>query len=202
MKKENLFSEIMNYTVAGYVYFVAFTLVLYMVGSLVTGLLAMGSGLLEISSSPQDFLASATKDQFGYELLHTIAFTIVLVKAYKILVAFAEVRYFNLKFLIEIAIIAPIIELLFNSKQYPIEMNILLAAFALLSLTAYLLFYKTIRMMNADYEKERDALNKMREARHKAMKEAQDARKAKAEAAKKAKLEEKEAKKAKKQKKK
>lgn len=166
MKKENLFSEIMNYTVAGYVYFVAFTLVLYMVGSLVAGLLAIGSGIFDISSSPQDFLTAVTRDQFGYELLHTIAFTIVLVKAYKILVAFAEVRYFNLKFLIEIAIIAPIIEIIFNSKQYPIEMNILLATFALLSLTAYLLFYKTIRLISADYEKEREALQKRRLARH------------------------------------
>lgn len=158
MKKNNLFSEAMNYTVAGYVYFVAFTLVLYMVGSLVTGILSLVSGLAEISQAPQDMLIAATRDQLGYELLHAIAFTIVLVKAYKILVAFAEVHYFNLKFLIEIAIIAPIIELLFNSRQYSLEMNILFASFAFVTLAAYLFFYKTIKRVSQDYEKERESL--------------------------------------------
>ena len=155
MKNENVFSEIMNYTVSGYVYFVAFTLVLYMVGSLVTGLLALGTGLLEISSSPQEFLLATERNDLGYEMLHTIAFTIVLVKAYKILIAFAEVRYFNLKFLLEIAIIAPIIELIFNSRDYSIEMNALFAAFALFNLIAYLFFYKTIRQIGNDYENDR-----------------------------------------------
>lgn len=157
-----MFAEIMNYIVSGYVYFVAFTLVLYMVGSLVTGLLALGAGLMEISSSPQEFLANTEIKGLGYDMLHTIAFTIVLVKAYKILVAFAEVRYFNLKFLLEIAIIAPIIELIFNSKDYQMEMNILFATFALFNLLGYLFFYKTVKEIGVDYEKERNVMSKGR----------------------------------------
>ena len=145
----------MDYVVSGYVYFVAFTLVLYMVGSLVASLLELISGLIELSSSPHEFLADTKRDELGYEMLHTIAFTIVLVKAYKILVAFAEVRYFNLKLLLEIAIIAPIIELIFNSREYDMGMNILFAVFALVNLTVYLIFYKTVRQIGADYEKER-----------------------------------------------
>lgn len=158
MNRESSFaSEIMNYLVSGYVYFVAFMLVLFMVSSLVTGVLELVTGLMEISSSPLEILAAPERVVFELGLLHTIAFTIVLVKAYKILIAFAETRHINIKYLVEFAIIAPTIELTFNTKNYTTEMLILFAVFALCNLVAYLFFYKTLKSVSSDYEKERCA---------------------------------------------
>src|SRR3989344_8304680 len=107
MKRQSLPAEIMNYIVSGYVYFVAFTLVLYMVGSLVTGVLGLVTGLFDFSTSARVILSASERTALELGLLHTIAFTIVLVKAYKILVAYAETRHINIKYLVEIAIIAP-----------------------------------------------------------------------------------------------
>ncbi len=154
MKRESLTAEIMNYIVSGYVYFVAFTLVLYMVGSLVTGVLSLVTGLLDISSSAKVILSAPERSALEFSLLHTIAFTIVLVKAYKILISYAQTRHINIKFLIEISIIAPTIEIIFNSRNYELEVNALFALFAFLNLVVYLFFYKTIKLVSNDYLKE------------------------------------------------
>ncbi len=154
MKNQSLIARIMNYAVSSYVYFVAFTLVLYMVSSFATGVLALVSGLLNISTSLKEFISAPELSTLEFELLHTIAFTIVLVKAYKILIAYAESSKINIKYLVEIAIIAPTIELIFNSRNYTLEINILFALFALGNLIAYLFFYKTIKLVSSDHEKE------------------------------------------------
>ncbi len=152
MKRESLIAEFMNYIVSGYVYFVALTLVFYMVSSLVTGVLGVASGLMDISSSAKAILSAPELNTLELELLHTIAFTIVLVKAYKILISYAHKRHINLKFLIEIAIIAPTIEIIFNSQKYSLEINALFALFAFANLVAYLFFYQTIKHVSTDYE--------------------------------------------------
>lgn len=152
--RESLLASAMNYMVSGYVYFVAFTLVLYMVSTLVTGVLGVVTGLADLSLSAKSILTSPERSSLELELLHTIAFTIVLVKAYKILIAYAETRHINLKFLVEIAIIAPTIELIFNAKSYSFEANLLFAGFAFLNLVAYLFFYQTIKHVSLDYLRE------------------------------------------------
>ncbi len=154
MKKESLVAEIMNYIVSGYVYFVAFLLVLYMVSSLVAGFLGFGTALLDISATTEGILSSPDRADLELKLLHTITFTFVLVKAYKILISFAQMRAINIKLLIEIAIIAPTIELIFNVKHHSFEINVLFAVFAVANLIAYLVFYKTIQSVNADYVKD------------------------------------------------
>jgi uncharacterized membrane protein (DUF373 family) len=154
MKKESLLAEIMNYIVSGYVYFVAFTLVLYMVSSLVTGVLSVATGLMDISSSAKVILSAPERTALELSLLHTIAFTIVLAKAYKILICYAQSRHINIKYLVEIAIVAPTIELIFNIRSYPLEINILFAVFAFSNLVAYLFFYKTVKTVSSDHEKE------------------------------------------------
>jgi len=151
--KQSTAAYIMNFAVSGYVYFVAFTLVLFMVSSLIAELFGLVSGLLDLASSSSGILAP---DRLVLEkdLLHTIAFTIVLVKAYKILVAFAETQHINLKFLVEIAIIAPTIELVFNPKAYSFEIQALFATFAVVNLAVYLFFYKTLKKVSDDYLRE------------------------------------------------
>jgi len=152
MKRESLIAEIMNYIVSGYVYFVALTLVFYMVSSLITGVLSVVTGLLDISASMSDILVAPERNLLEIDLLHTIAFTIVLVKAYKILISYAQNRHVSIKYLIEIAIIAPTIEIVFNSTKYPIEANILFAVFAFANLIAYLYFYPTIKHVSNDFD--------------------------------------------------
>lgn len=154
MHRESLLASAMNYMVSGYVYFVAFTLVLYMVSTLVTGVFGVVTGLLDLSLSARSILTSPERSTLELELLHTIAFTIVLVKAYKILISYADTRHINIKFLVEIAIIAPTIELIFNARGYSFEVNILFAAFAFCNLVAYLFFYHTLKSVSCDYIKE------------------------------------------------
>ncbi len=154
MHRESLLASIMNYMVSSYVYFVALTLVLYMVSTLVTGVLGLASGLMSLSLSAHSILTSPERSSLELELLHTIAFTIVLVKAYKILIAYAETRHINIKYLSEIAIIAPTIELIFNARNYSFEINALFATFAFLNLLAYLYFYHTLKAVSVDYFKE------------------------------------------------
>ncbi len=154
MHRESLMASLMNYLVSGYVYFVAFTLVLYMVSSLVTGVLELAASLLDLSLASKSILSAPERASLEYNLLHTIAFTIVLVKAYKILIAYAETRHINLKFLVEIAIIAPTIELIFNARAYSLEVNALFAVFAFVNLVAYLYFYHTLKTVSLDYFKE------------------------------------------------
>lgn len=165
----------MNYMVSSYVYFVAFTLVLYMVSTLVTGMLGVASSLLDLSLSTKSILTSPERSSLELELLHTIAFTIVLVKAYKILIAYAETRHINLKFLVEISIIAPTIELIFNPKSYSIEIMLVMSGFAFANLVAYLYFYNTLKAVSHDYIKDLCTPEDIKEA--KASKEAKVVRK-------------------------
>ena len=154
MKRESLAAYSMGLIVSGYVYFVAFILVLYMMSSLIAGVLALGVGLLELASSPSGVFSTPALSALEIDLLHTIAFTIVLVKAYRILISYAETRRVNLKFLVEISIIGPTVELIFNTGSYNLPVNILFATFAFCNLVAYLYFYKTLKKVSDDYEKE------------------------------------------------
>lgn len=157
MHRESLMAIIMNFVVSGYVYFVVLILVLYMVSSLVAGVFNLATGLLDLATSAKGIITSPERTALELNLLHTIAFTIVLVKAYKILISYAETRHINIKFLVEIAIIGPTIELIFNSRNYSLEINILFASFAFVNLIAYLFFYKTLKKASDDHLKEIEA---------------------------------------------
>jgi uncharacterized membrane protein (DUF373 family) len=160
MHKQSPIAEIMNYFVSGYVYFVAFTLVLYMVSSFVTGVLGLVSGFMDLAVSPKALFAAPERAGLEQELLHTIAFTIVLVKAYTILISYAQTRHVNVKLVIEMSIIAATIEIIFNAGNYSMEVTMLFAAFAFVNLLAYLFFYKTIKTVSSDYEKSCQTLKK------------------------------------------
>ena len=152
MKRESIVAELMNYIVSGYVYFVAATLVFYMVSSLVAGVYSVVINLLDISSSVKTMFSAPEIGHLEVELLHTIAFTIVLVKAYKILISYAQRRHVSIKYLVEIAIIAPTIEIVFNTHKYSIGSLSFFAIFAFVNLLAYLHFYTTIKHVSNDYD--------------------------------------------------
>ena len=100
------------------------------------------------------FTLASDVDPFMLErqLLHGIAFSIVLVKAYRILMSYATSQHINLKFLVEITIIAPLIELIFNAESYDLSINILFAATGITVLLIYLFFYNTFEKINRQYQ--------------------------------------------------
>lgn len=99
-----------------------------------------------------DFSEAAKHRQREIEvgILHFIAFTIVSVKAYSILISYAKTHHLNLKFLVEIAIIASAIELLFNSHAYSLPILIVFAAFGLINLVLYLMYYEKFKEIAKD----------------------------------------------------
>lgn len=90
------------------------------------------------------------------KVMHGVAYTIVIVKAYSILVSYLQTHHLNIKYLIEIAIIAPTIEIIFSVHRRGIEFDILLGSFAFVNLVLYLLFYD--RLLRIDNEEKEDKI--------------------------------------------
>lgn len=57
------------------------------------------------------------------EFLHTIALLIVLMKAYRVLVEYMRWYHIDIKYMMEIGIIASVLELLFNYQNYTQDMR-------------------------------------------------------------------------------
>ena len=83
-------------------------------------------------------------------MLHAIAFIIVLIKAFKILMSYAQTHHLNIKYLVEIAIIAPAIEILFNSHSYSLEILALMGAFGVANLLVYVIWFSTFQSIAKD----------------------------------------------------
>lgn len=145
--------RLMNFIVSGYVHVVTLTLLVYMLATLLEGLQFIGVSLFQLEFLTGNLAEDMTRAEMQAGLLHTIAFAIVLVKAYKILVSYADTHHINLKYLIEIAIIAPTVELLFNSFSYSLGMNILFGLFAFGNMVLYLFFYPRLKEVSKDYDK-------------------------------------------------
>lgn len=95
-----------------------------------------------------------------HNLLHDIAFTIVLVKAYNILMEYAKHKHINIKYIIEIAIIAPIVEIIFNYASYSFPMIIFLGGLAILMAVLYLFFYDKIILIEENHQREKQYKHK------------------------------------------
>ena len=77
-------------------------------------------------------------------VLHVIALTIVFVKAYRTLLDYMHSHHVSVKYIVEISIIAPAIELIFAPENRSFEINALFAVFSIGMLVAYAFFYKTL----------------------------------------------------------
>jgi uncharacterized membrane protein (DUF373 family) len=77
-------------------------------------------------------------------VLHVVALTVVFVKAYRMLISYLQCHHVSVKYIVEISIIAPTVDLIFAWENRPIEINILFAAFSISMLIVYALFYKRI----------------------------------------------------------
>lgn len=106
---------------------------------------------VETSETTKEMLSMET---LQHQLLHNIAFTIVLVKAYKILMEYAEKKHINIKYTLEIAIIAPVVEVVFNYSSYEFQMLIFYWVFSVIMSIIYLAFYWNLRKVEEDYELE------------------------------------------------
>lgn len=80
-------------------------------------------------------------DVHSRRALHSIAEVIILIKAYRILVSYLNTHHVAIKYIVEISIIAPAIELVFASDMHSMATNITFAIFGLANLVLYLMYY-------------------------------------------------------------
>jgi uncharacterized membrane protein (DUF373 family) len=78
-------------------------------------------------------------------ILHEIAYAIVLVKAYKILISYLKIHHVNIKYIIEISIIASAIELIFHYDTHSDVVLGIFAVFGIANLLIYLFFQQQIQ---------------------------------------------------------
>lgn len=77
-------------------------------------------------------------------ILHTVALTLVLVKAYRLLLFYMQSHHVSIRYIIEISIIAPAVELIFSPSGRDIWMNIVYAIFAIVNLLIYVFNYSRL----------------------------------------------------------
>ena len=77
-----------------------------------------------------------------FRILHAVARTIVVLKAYRILVSYLRSHHITVKYILEIAIIASVVELIFAYDLHNFETKIIFAVFGLVGLALYLYFYE------------------------------------------------------------
>ena len=75
-------------------------------------------------------------------MLHAVARTIVVLKAYTILVSYLRSHHVTVKYMLEIAFIASVVELFFAYDIHDFQTKIIFATFGLVGLALYLYFYE------------------------------------------------------------
>lgn len=138
----------LNACVSFVVFITTVTLVLYMVISFATGVFDVIQLLREtalLDSEERQTIFKALNSGF----LHNIAILIILLQVYRILVEYLRQRQLELKSVVEIVIIASVLELLFNFQQYTPDMRIVLAALGITFLGLYAFRYDVLgRFLN------------------------------------------------------
>lgn len=90
-----------------------------------------------------------------HDIAHDIAYIIVLIKAYRIVLFYLQTEHVSIKYIVEISIIAPAIELIFASQVHSWWLNVLFAVFGVANLIIYLQFQKSLSHIDQgryDYE--------------------------------------------------
>lgn len=136
--------------------FVAFvttlTLVIYMLIAFVTGVFDVAQLMLDtIFLEPID--RQALINGLNADFLHNIAILLILMKAYRILVEYMRFRHIDVKFMVEIAIIASVLELLFNSDKYTTDMRMILLGLGVSFLAIYAFRYDVFVRAKADSQR-------------------------------------------------
>jgi len=141
----------------GCVSFVAFitmlALVIYMLVAFVTGTFDVAVSMFNtVFLEPTE--RQAVFNVLNGEFLHNVAVLLILMKAYRILVEYMRFHHIDIKFMVEIGIIACILELLFNSVQYTEHMQMVLGVLAVTFLGLYVFRYDNLVKAMKDSQKE------------------------------------------------
>ena len=114
----------------------ALPLVVYMLVAFVTGTYDVAIQIFDTI-----FLEPAERqtilNSLNVEFLHTIALLIVLMKAYRILVEYMRWYHIDIKYMMEIGIIASVLELMFNYQNYSTDMRYIFLGIAVSFATIY-----------------------------------------------------------------
>jgi len=137
---KNKLKNIPDNIVSFYIYWIIFILVFYMAFSLIDWFVWLFNKFNLIVNDPKELIED--------KLLHTIAFSIILVKAYIILMSYATYKHVSIKYIVEISIIAPAVEIIFNNSNYELINLIMLWTFWVINLLVYMIFYKSFEKMS------------------------------------------------------
>ncbi len=144
------FSIVLSKAVTGLAYAATAALVIYMVGSFTAAMYVFAQNWHTLFFAITD--PGQAGIEFQYHILGTLAFFLVLFKAFKIFQSYAETQHINVKLIIEIAIIASIIELLFNIHHLTTTIAVILGFFTVSMSAVYLHYYETLKLVGSDFE--------------------------------------------------
>ena len=137
------FVRVLNRCISFVAFLAATTLVVYMLIVIVTGTFDVANVMFDtllLESDERQSIFNALNSEF----LHNIAVLLILMKAYRILVEYMRYHHIDLKYMIEIAVIACVLELLFNATAYSEQMQWILAALSTAFLAVYAFRYDTL----------------------------------------------------------
>lgn len=127
----------------------ALTLVVYMLVVIVTGTVDVVNEIYRMALAEPD-QRDALFNLLNAEFLHNVAVLLILMKAYRVLVEYMRYHHIDIKYMVEIAIIACVLELLFNYSAYSVEMRYIFLGLAVSFLGFYVFGYKHLRQASVD----------------------------------------------------
>ncbi|MCH2188998.1 hypothetical protein MK079_04185 [Candidatus Gracilibacteria bacterium] len=149
MKQPKQVIETTDMLVSIYVFGITVLLVTYMMINLIRGVASFIQVNLAAITSGEFFEITASQDLGETKILHAIAITLVLVKAYRILIEYTKSHHINIKLLVEICIISSFIEVIFNYAGHSMEINLLFGLFGVINLFIYVFWYdKMVKIGN------------------------------------------------------
>lgn len=144
-----VFVRVLNYCVSFVAFITATALVIFMLIGFITSTYDVVLQMLDtVFLDPAD--RQAVFNVVNTEFLHTIAVLIILMKAYRILVGYMRDHHIDIKYIVEIAIIACVLELLFNSGQYSEDMRLVLLGLGVAFLAIYAFRYDVLKKAMQD----------------------------------------------------
>lgn len=145
-KEKELFREVMRLFVSGSMYILMFIVAIFIFYKTIVLFFFVISAIIlhmkEFQFLSYDGLSetSALGIRLAEKVLNIITFILVLVKSFKILVEYSKHQHIGIKDLVEISIIALLMEVVFNFGLHSLEINILFAVFGAVLLVIYAVF--------------------------------------------------------------
>jgi len=149
----------LNACISFVAFITALSLVVYMLVAFVSGVFDVGLLMYEtVFLEPVE--RQALLNGINADFLHNVAILIILMKAYRILVEYMRHHHIDMKHIIEIGIVASVLELVFNYSYYTEDMRLVLAGTAVAFLAIYAFRYDTFVKAMKDSQKEMEKVRK------------------------------------------